>query len=179
MNKGISLSELASRIETAAEHQSDMLVPAQQMEVLPIETADGGKLAVDVKGKCFLEPTPLAQRQMATALGIPAAYWDRCLKTSPELLAQNANHWLLRDSATRLVRTQEDHMRAFLSDRYKRLDNPLALRQTLETLQSAETRVVALSSNVDNWGERMRLKIMFPDVSGGGPSCSGTSATTA
>jgi len=166
MNKGIPLSQLASMIETAAEQQTDMLVPAQQMEVLPIETDDGNKLAVDVKGKCFLEPTPLAQRQMATALGIPATYWDRCLETSPELLAQNANHWLQRDGATRLVRTQDDHMRAYLSDRYKRLDNPMVLRQTLETIQSADTKVVALSSNVDNWGERMRLKIMFPEVYG-------------
>lgn len=72
----------------------------------------------------------LALGQMGTALGIPRKYLDRMLVTAPALLRTNIEHWLYQEPKRRLVRTFKPETpgdgytgRAFLSDRYRRLDN--------------------------------------------------------
>ena len=45
-------------------------------------------------------------------------------RSDPELLAHNVNRWLQRvDPAQRMLRTLDGHARAFLSSRYRRIDN--------------------------------------------------------
>ena len=41
----------------------------------------------------------------------------------PELLDYNINRWFTQQPASRMVRTLDGKARAFLSDRYRRLDN--------------------------------------------------------
>lgn len=45
------------------------------------------------------------------------------LSQYPDLLAQNVNAWLQREPSTRMVRTLSGTARAFLSNRYRRIDN--------------------------------------------------------
>lgn len=74
---------------------------------------------------------PHARGQVASDLGIPKKYFDRMLAEAPTLLKSNVNHWLFNQPERRLVRgfkaTPEGGPfgtgRAFLSDRYRRLDN--------------------------------------------------------
>jgi len=65
---------------------------------------------------------PLAERQIAEWAGIPAKYYD-AMRGSPGLLEHNVNHWLQERQATRLVRTLDGDVRAFLGASYRRLDN--------------------------------------------------------
>lgn len=162
MNTGLSLTELAAKIEAAQSSQRDLLVPNKSLEVI---TA-GDAIGLDVKGTAIVQPTPLAWQQIATHLRIPKAYWDRMAEEDHQLLATNANRWLSRSDDTRMLRLQGNDMRAYVSNAYKRLDHPVALRETLEVLQAAETPIVPLSTNVDPYGERMDLKILFPEVQG-------------
>lgn len=70
-----------------------------------------------------------ARGQVATDLGIPKRYFDRMLGEAPDLLRSNVQHWLYANPNRRLVRgfKAEDGVngtaRAWLSDRYRRLDN--------------------------------------------------------
>lgn len=71
-----------------------------------------------------------ARGQVATDLGIPKKYFDRMLTEAPALLRDNVNHWLANDEKRRLVRGFKPGDgesfgtgRAFVSDRFKRLDN--------------------------------------------------------
>jgi hypothetical protein len=67
--------------------------------------------------------------QMAGDLGIPKRYFDRMLGEAPVLLKRNVEHWLHNQPERKLVRgfkPQESPFgtgRAWLSDRYRRLDN--------------------------------------------------------
>lgn len=65
----------------------------------------------------------IAHRQVGTHLSIPAKYYDRMLTEHPELLVTNVNAWFDRQPAKRMVRTLDGKARAFLSDRYRRIDN--------------------------------------------------------
>jgi hypothetical protein len=69
--------------------------------------------------------------QMATDLKIPKAYFDRMKVDAPGLFQTNVHHWLHTTPKRKLVRARHDGTigapvdigRAWLSDRYRRLDN--------------------------------------------------------
>lgn len=65
----------------------------------------------------------VAHRQIAERLNIPFKYYERLRREYPELLDSNINGWLERNPEKRMLRTLDGKLRAFLSDRYRRLDN--------------------------------------------------------
>lgn len=65
----------------------------------------------------------LAHRQIADRLGIPYKYYDRMREQLPKLLDCNINGWFREGAERRMLRTADGTLRAFLSDRYRRLDN--------------------------------------------------------
>lgn len=65
----------------------------------------------------------IAHRQLADHLGIPFRYYERMRVEQPKLLDDNINCWLASASQKRMLRTLDGKLRAFLSDRYRRLDN--------------------------------------------------------
>lgn len=64
-----------------------------------------------------------AHRQIGAYLGIPQKYYEKMLTENTGLLVDNVNSWLSRSTETRLIRTMDGRARAFLSDRYRRIDN--------------------------------------------------------
>ena len=160
MNRGISLQELVAKIENVHEQQTDMLVPSKKLEMVPV----AGHPIIDVKGHAFVQPTDWAHGQISSHLGIPRAYYNRMIEDDVDLLADNVNHWLGKDDGTRLLRLQDNDMRAFLSDRYKRIDHPVVLKEALEVLSSSEVEVRSLSNEVT--ANRLYLKFLFPDLGG-------------
>ena len=64
-----------------------------------------------------------AHRQLASYLSIPQNYYNLMLEEKPELLSVNVNEWLAGSKDRRMLRTLDGEARAFLSDRYKRIDN--------------------------------------------------------
>lgn len=166
MNKGMSLSELAASIESATAEQRDMLVSAQSLNAQVVKSDERDIVAIEIPGTALVEPTATAQGQMSSSLGIPQTYWKRCLEEDPELLVHNVNAWLQRSDDQRLLRLQGPSLRGYLSDRYKRIDNPQVLRESLKMMQTMDTDVVPLASHVDSYGEKFRLKLLFPDVVG-------------
>jgi hypothetical protein len=65
----------------------------------------------------------LAHRQIADRLQIPYKYYERMRWEYPKLLDDNINGWLYKNPERRMLRTLDGSLRAFLSDRYRRLDN--------------------------------------------------------
>lgn len=71
-----------------------------------------------------VEITDLCHQQISESLQIPRSYYNTMKQYAPELLRKNVNHWLEeRQAEKRLIRTLDGKSRAFLSDRYKPLDN--------------------------------------------------------
>lgn len=99
-------------------------------------------------------PTRVCIEQIGDRVGIPRKYAERMQTSAPVLLANNVNHWFASQPENRMLRTLRngtDVARAFLSDRYRPLDNadiaervlPELVRMGLEVKSTAitETRL--------------------------------------
>src|SRR5215472_16746409 len=86
-----------------------------------LTTADGSELHIAGNGECGLRP--LAHEQFADYLDIPRKFYGRLRDAHPSLLDHNVNTLLRHEPKRRMVRTLDGQVRAFLSDRYRRLDN--------------------------------------------------------
>ncbi len=134
MKNGMSLSELAAEITRQNAAKRDFKAPTAQITVLPPveEHADrrNDTLKVSVGDQIFT-PGDVFHNQLGAWAKIPAKYYDHMKATAPELLAINANHWLQKNPETRLVRTLDGNARAFLSNRYRMIDNHMIAEAVL------------------------------------------------
>lgn len=125
MKKGITINELAVEIARQKEVMADYVVEPSKLYMDTSE--DTLKLRVfDSEGKDRINPLDIgvyAHRQIAGYLNIPQAYYDLMMGKNPDLLGINVNDWLYRTEDRRMLRTLDGEARAFLSDRYKRIDN--------------------------------------------------------
>ena len=107
--------------------------------------------------------TQLFHRQVASALGIPAKYYDMMQKQKPDLLADNVNAWFSDKGNSYMVRTLDygdgagQVARALLSDRYRRIDN-LEIASTVLPLFAGNPDIEVISSEVTH--ARLYLKLV-------------------
>lgn len=125
MKKGITLNELAVEIARQKNAMADYMVEPSKLQMDIID--DDLKIRVlDNDGNDRINPLDIgvyAHRQMASYLSIPQAYYDLMMDKNPKLLGINVNDWLGQSADRRMLRTLDGEARAFLSDRYKRIDN--------------------------------------------------------
>ena len=124
MKTGLTLDQFADTILTQSQQKADYLVDTRNLQ---LETY-GSDIYLHMYDNHseVLEPLQInqtAHRQFGTHLKIPASYYDRMLTTHPELLAHNVNSWFQREPSKRMLRTMGGTARAFLSNRYRRIDN--------------------------------------------------------
>lgn len=122
MKTGKTIGELAQEIERQAAARRDFLAPSRRL------TMDGviqpPMLSMPTNGHMErFAINDLAHEQIGSRLNIPKRYYDLMLAEAPELLSANVNHWLHGSEDRRMVRTLDGRVRAFLSDRYRPLDN--------------------------------------------------------
>lgn len=120
MKTGRSLSEIAAELERQRESRRDYLAQTRALVAEP--ATDGALTIAGLNGGAF-GVTDYAHSQLAEELSIPKPYYDRMRTAAPELLANNVNHWLHAEPKRRLVRTLDGNVRAFLSDKFRPLDN--------------------------------------------------------
>lgn len=123
MKNGRSLVDLARELGRQLDSKRDMIVPTGMMNH---ETAADGTTSIRVAtpdGLETLRTTELFRRQLADKLKIPFAYFERMRTEQAPLLDRNVDTWLHHAPELRMVRILDGQARAFLSDRYRRLDN--------------------------------------------------------
>lgn len=125
MKNGRSLMELAQELERQRNAKRDYLLDTRNLEMGFVEAgAYQMMMRNDSKNvSTLLAVGEIAHRQIGSALGIPAKYYDKMRAENPELLAQNVNSWFAMTPQKRMVRTLDGNARAFLSERYRRIDN--------------------------------------------------------
>ncbi len=104
----------SARKDLIADTRSVTVSTAGKLSMITVE-AGGDKLSYRI--------SDLAHRQIADRLGIPFKYYERMRMDNPALLDANINSWLNAAPEKRMLRTLDGKLRAFLSDRYRRLDN--------------------------------------------------------
>jgi hypothetical protein len=102
-------------------------------------------------------------------LGIPVAYLRRMAADNVPLLDANVNGWLARDDRRFLVRClrydaagHDGVARAFLSDRYLRIDNLDVLLAALDGIRKAGVAVEVASCDVTE--RRMYVRFVSPEI---------------
>ena len=125
MKAGLTRDEWAAEVMRQNSEKADYMVRASRMVMEAYGSLFFLRL-LDDSGIDQVEPLeigPVAHRQMGTYMGIPAKYYNRMMDEAPSLLVNNANYWLSKDNAERMIRTLDGMARAFLSNRYRRIDN--------------------------------------------------------
>ncbi len=163
MKQGISIEQMVNQIQQQKNAKADYVVDTPCLEM---EAVGGGVVMhlLDDKRADAVEPMNISQlthRQIGTHLGIPASYYDRCRETYPELLVENVNTLMRREPARRMLRTLNGDARAFLSDRYRRLDNIDILEATLPVIGEMPG---AQFESCEITESRMYVKILNPRV---------------
>lgn len=124
MKEGLSIQEMAAEIKRQSQLKEDYLINTQNLRMEPyssdiyLHMYDNGTEPVEP-----MEINSVAHRQLGSRLKIPASYYDRMRTEHPELLAKNVNAWFQKEPAPRMLRTIGGTVRAFLSNRYRRIDN--------------------------------------------------------
>ena len=127
MKQGKSINDLVREVKRQSDSKVDYTANTRALD------ADAnGVVCLTLKGRDgHTDRFPLSKialRQVGERTGIPAKYVDRTVRDAPSLFAINVNHWFANEPKDQMVRTIEDtngqrYVRAFLSNRYRPLDN--------------------------------------------------------
>ncbi len=145
MKAGSSLADVAQRVQAQRASARDFLAASPHIS---LHVAEGAPRLVlnDGTGALRFGMSDVVHDQLADVTGIPAAYYRRLQTESPDLLAINANTWLARSDARRMVRTisgtaGQPLARALLSSRYRPLDHWSLLDAVLPTIAESGLRI--------------------------------------
>jgi len=151
-----SIDTFVKEVETVFNNSQDFVAPSYHINLVD----DDYLIIKGNEGKFKLND--YANGQLASHLGIPKNYWDKCREV-PGLRNLNANVWLINNADQgRMVRTLNGTARAFVSDRFMRIDNFPVLDAIFPVLKDASEKygmeivTQALSET------RMYLQIVFP-----------------
>ena len=161
MKTGRTLQDLAAELDRQAKSKRDFIVSTEAMQM-----EDGAELFSLTRpldsGMREVEPfnmSGLFHRQLGSSLGIPAKYYDKMRSDYPDLLVQNVNGWFGRQPNKHTVRTLDGTARAFLSDRYRRIDNYDIAKASLPVIGEMTDARVESCEVTEN---RMYLKVVNP-----------------
>jgi hypothetical protein len=140
MLKGLSLVELARKIEANKGQKKDFIAPTDKLSVV----AQGKEVRLIVPKEGEFPISNLAHDQIGSRTNIPSKYYDKMLTEAPELLADNINTWFHKYPEKRMVRTLSGNTRAFLSNRYNRIENEEIAEAALPVLhQIKDIKIVS------------------------------------
>jgi len=130
MKAGKSVQEIAASIIKANDAKRDYVANTKALMLVPVEQPNAPAdvaLQFQVQGTTRqYKPTNLCLEQIAGRVGIPNKYAERMRSEAPELLCKNVNHWFANKPENRMLRTlnhDQNIARAFLSEKYRPLDN--------------------------------------------------------
>ena len=133
-----SINDLAVELQNQLATKKDYIVPTSFLSMTIKEKKPiilGANHAMGITGH--------AHGQIAGRLGIPLPYYNKMLEESPELLAQNVNHWFKASTEKRMLRTLLGNVRAFLSDRFRPLDHFDLVQVVLPHMLKAGCKIVS------------------------------------
>lgn len=167
MKTGKTLVELATELERQSTAKKDFVASTSVLEM-----TDTGEIALESDTTTNEFPvTDHAHSQIAARLDIPAKYYNRMRSDAPSLLAANVNEWFHSKPERRMIRTLDGQARAFLSDRYRRLDHfdlaeavlPI-LAEMGEGIQIASTELTDSRMYIKVINQRLELEVKPGDV---------------
>lgn len=160
MKVGKSLTELAAEVQRQQASRRDYIADVSSLGFKAVNRP-AAQLVLDTTVK-DLGITETAHQQLAGFAGVPNQYYNRILTEFPTLWASTLNTLIpTQQGQRRMVRTLDGSMRAFLSDRYRRLDNAELLEAVLPVFQQFPGLRVESCEITER---RLYLKAVYPRV---------------
>ncbi len=122
MKQGRTLEQLGMELQRQRAVRKDFVADTRNLEFYTKGGVSTLSILLDDKRTDFPVGN-LAHQQIASRLQIPYRYYQRMQEQQPSLLDDNVNTWLQENPERRMIRTVDGNVRAFLSDRYRRLDH--------------------------------------------------------
>lgn len=162
MKTGRTIDKFAEELDRRQKAKVDYLVDTTNLTM----DADNRNAMLSIRNDTtgetlILNVNEIAHNQIGTRLGIPAKYYDKMRSENPELLAQNVNSWFNKTPERRMVRTLDGVARAFLSDRYRRIDN-YDIANTVLPILSTVADIDLTKCSFEVTDERMYIKVVNP-----------------
>lgn len=158
MKAGTTIQALATEVQRQLESKRDFIAPTPSMTLTP----DVAALNLGAVGTFDL--TPFAHAQVAESLAVPKPFYDRLKTFHPDLLAETVNTLFKREPKGRMVRTLDGKARAFLSDRYRPLDNADLLAAVMPIIGRMGNDIRLESLAITD--TRLYIKAVFPRIEG-------------
>jgi hypothetical protein len=164
MKNGRTLQELAMEIERQSNAKKDYIANTDEMRMSVSESRgekDKGAPVLFIPGMDPFGINEIAHNQIGEKLGIPSRYYDRMRSEQPELLAENVNTWFRKEPTRRMVRTLDGTARAFLSERYRRIDHHEIASAIFPMIAEMKDATIASCEITE---KRMYLKVVNPRI---------------
>lgn len=169
MKQGKTLLELGRELQRQRLNRQDFLADTRSLEVESNDYGSTLHLSLDSNTYGF-QIGELAHQQIASRLNIPYRYYAKMQSEAPDLLDQNVNRWFNQNPERRMIRMLDGKVRAFLSDRYRRLDNlelcatvlPVIQEMQGSQIESCEVTPTHLYLKVVN--RRVKAEVKVGDV---------------
>jgi hypothetical protein len=164
MKRGLELQDLAKEVQRQETIKKDYIADTNGLEAF---TNAENEVAIRRKTEVYdtigSTLTNNAHTQVASRLKIPKQYYDRLLSKYPDLLALNINNFLTQEPEKRMIRLLDGKIRAFLSDKYRVIDNWETMSALLPVLLE---RTDAKLESCDVTENRMYLKVILHEMTG-------------
>ena len=157
MKQGKTLQEFALEISRQNEAKQDFLVDTRQ---LIMQVRNEQPPTLEFSDRVF-DTNEIIHDQIGSKLGIPARYYDKMRVEQPKLLAENVNIWFRATPERRMIRTMDGTARAYLSDRYRRIDHHDIVQSVLPMIvemPGAEIKSCEITER------RMYIKVVNPRI---------------
>ena len=163
MKTCMTIEDLLRKVVSQKEAKRDLVANTRDaVRMVDVSGSDKPHLVLLREGAEQLERFTIsehAHRQIAGRLNVPWRYYDRLLRDHRDLVYANVNALFEREPESRLIRTLDGEVRAFLSDRYGFVEHEDVLEKTLPRLIGGEIACVPLRSYVSP--ASMDLTILF------------------
>lgn len=174
MKTDLTLTDFAATLQQNKNLTEDYIADTQKLEMIPPSFSEqqDGKMQPAIQfdqggAQKLFSPTDTAHSQIAGRLNIPLKYYRRMQSEAPDLLAKNVNTWFSQNSEQRMLRTFNTGdlrapLRAFLSDRYHRIDHWDIAETVLPILNQEGVEIKSCSITES----RMYIKAVFTRIEG-------------
>ena len=117
MKSQLKLDELARQLMT--QKKKDVIVDTANVQF----NANGNNTLYLAEIDEAFKVNDVALNQIATKIGLSKRYLDKMMDGHKSILQDNINYWFRMTPKQQMIRTIDGTARAFLSDKYKRVDN--------------------------------------------------------
>lgn len=174
MNTSMTLTQIIAALKDQKLRKRDLIVPASalkmRLKALIIDSATN-----QGSSDYTVIPNDICHAQIANRLGIDKRYYDKMLSLKDcSLINYNVNYWLENDERNFLMRTFASNdpeeagiARAFLSDRYRIIDNIDVAMSALEAIKDSGIPVNFEGGDLTD--RRMYLRFTAPQIEAQAP----------